>query len=165
MTRPPMDAAHASSVMPAARAAPNATPVIRHFELPHAFLARYRLGKLLGQGGFGLAYAARDSGLNREVAVKPLLRHDDPGQLARCLREGQLLGRINHLNVLKVYDFTQVMGHPCLVMEVVEGGSLRQRVIARPPLAEGLEVTAAILDGLGACHAAGVLRRDQPGKE
>ena len=96
------------------------------------------------------------------VAVKFLMQMNDAEMLNRFLREGQLLSRIHHPNVLELFDFGQIDGHPYLVMEYLSGGTLRGRLKDRGRLGveESVKVALDCLAGLAACHAQGVVHRD-----
>jgi eukaryotic-like serine/threonine-protein kinase len=130
---------------------------------------RYRLDQLIGRGGMGAVYEARDLQLERAVAVKILLGRDfgDPKALRRFHREARAAARLNHPNIVSVYDFGPVEGEGAyLVMERIYGITLRavlerDRVLA-PALAADL--FAQLLDGIAAAHAEGVVHRDlKPG--
>jgi GAF domain-containing protein len=130
---------------------------------------RYRLDQLIGRGGMGAVYEARDMQLDRTVAVKILLGRDfgDPKALRRFHREARAAARLNHPNIVSVYDFGPVEGQGAyLVMERIYGITLRDvlerdRVIA-PALAADL--FAQLLDGIAAAHSEGVVHRDlKPG--
>lgn len=129
---------------------------------------RYRVGKLLGQGGMGRVWLARDVVLDRDVAVKEVIL---PGDLVgperdavqrRTLREARAAARLTHPNVAQVFDVFEVDGQPWIVMEHVPSRSLQQVTDAEGPLEPrrvariGLEVLAA----LRAAHQAGVVHRD-----
>lgn len=134
--------------------------------LPDAFRARYEFQAVLGQGGCGKAFRAQDRELSRPVAIKILVRSDDAKQTERFLREGKLLARITDRHVVRVYDLDLVEGHPCLVMELVDGGTLRGLLAEGPlPRDRALEIAWMMLKGLAACHAIGHLlqmERDLP---
>ncbi|MBI4862803.1 MAG: SUMF1/EgtB/PvdO family nonheme iron enzyme [Candidatus Riflebacteria bacterium] len=131
-------------------------------ELTREFGSRYRLSRMLGAGAMGTVYLAQQLSTRRSVAVKFLIRADEPTTLARFLSEGRLLARISHPNVVKVYDVGQIGKHPYQVTEYVDGGTLRELMKKKGRL----EVTAAArlvqecLAGLEACHQAGIVHRD-----
>ncbi|MBI4862035.1 MAG: protein kinase [Candidatus Riflebacteria bacterium] len=130
--------------------------------LPQAFRERYLLERLLGSGGMGMVVEARDKKTGDTVAIKLLTRLEDDDALNRFMREGELLARIDHPNVVKVIDCSQIEGHPYLVMELLEGGTLRTRLKAGVPmpLDEAVRITIDCLAGLNACHLQGVVHRD-----
>lgn len=128
---------------------------------------RYRLVSRLGRGGMGTVWRAVDELLGRDVAVKEL--HVDEGsgpgnQLRgeRALREARTVAQIKHPNVIVLHDVVEQDGHPWIVMELVDGASLADRMGARGPLGphEAGRVAAALLDALRVAHARGVLHRD-----
>ncbi|QKW18029.1 serine/threonine protein kinase [Kitasatospora sp. NA04385] len=138
---------------------------------------RFELLARLGGGGMGLVWRARDTLLQREVALKEV-RPPDPAMLAadpaaafelreRVLREAQALARLQHPNVVTIHHIVDnaELAHPWLVMELVSGGSLHDR-ITRGPLApqEAARIGRGLLSALTAAHAAGIQHRDvKPG--
>ncbi|MGH3325362.1 MAG: protein kinase domain-containing protein [Streptomyces sp.] len=128
---------------------------------------RYRLVELLGRGAMGEVWQARDTTLERDVAVKLLLEHTAaPDAAERFRREAQTAARLNHPNLVAAYDFGEEDGRGYLVMELVPGRSLRDELAERGPLdvekARHFAGQAAI--GLAAAHAHGVVHRDiKPG--
>ncbi|WP_082159414.1 serine/threonine-protein kinase [Micromonospora sp. HK10] len=129
---------------------------------------RYRLLELVGRGGMGRVWRARDETLHREVAVKQVL---PPQWLAanerdelrrRTLREARTAARLSHPNVVHVYDVVQVDDDPWLVMEYVPSRSLQELVDAEGPVdpRRAAGIGQAVLAALGAAHGAGVLHRD-----
>ncbi|MFF2197434.1 serine/threonine-protein kinase, partial [Streptomyces sp. NPDC058157] len=122
---------------------------------------RYRLGKRLGRGGMGTVWKASDELLGRAVAVKEL--HVGEGKEATgALREARTVAQIKHPHVVVVHDVVEDDGRPYIVMELVEGGSLADRLAADGPLdaAETARVGLALLGALSAAHERGVLHRD-----
>jgi len=130
--------------------------------LPPELRQRYRMKQLLGQGAMGMVMLAHGVTDGLPVAVKFLMQMNDAEMLNRFLREGQLLSRIHHPNVLELFDFGQIDGHPYLVMEYLSGGTLRGRLKDRGRLGveESVKVALDCLAGLAACHAQGVVHRD-----
>jgi serine/threonine-protein kinase len=126
-------------------------------------LAHYRLVEQLGEGGMGVVWKALDTKLDREVAVKilPDIFADDPERLARFDREAKLLAQLNHRNIAAIYGFEEANGYRFLVMELVEGEDLAQR-LARGALTveEALDVAHQLARALEAAHEKGVLHRD-----
>ena len=130
----------------------------------------YDIVDVLGAGGMGQVYRARDARLHRDVAVKllPAAVSSDPDRLARFKREAQLLASLNHPHIAQVYGLEDAAGTPALVMELVEGSTLAQ-LIARYPeapiaLAQVLTIARQIADGLDAAHEKGIVHRDlKPG--
>ncbi|HEX6883717.1 MAG TPA: protein kinase [Planctomycetota bacterium] len=126
-------------------------------------LAHYSILAPLGAGAMGEVYRARDTKLGREVAIKVLPEHfaDDEERLRRFEREAKSIAALNHSNVAQIYGVDQV-GDTCfLVLELVPGETLEQRLARGPlPLDEALEVCRQIAEGLEAAHEAGVIHRD-----
>jgi serine/threonine protein kinase len=126
---------------------------------------RYECVELIGHGGMGEVWRARDTLLQRDVAVKRLAYGDgasDEATVARSMREARLAARLNHPNAVGIYDVVVDAGLPCLVMELVSGQSLKQLVAERGRLEPvttariGRQVAAA----LSAAHRAGIIHRD-----
>jgi serine/threonine protein kinase/Tfp pilus assembly protein PilF len=120
-----------------------------------------------GAGGMGEVYRARDTRLDRTVAIKslPPVFAADPERLARFEREAKLLASLNHPNIAGIYGLEDVAGSPYLVLEFVEGETLAQR-LSRGPLSarETLEVGGQIASAIEAAHARGIVHRDlKPG--
>jgi len=120
---------------------------------------RYRLQTELGRGGMGVVYRAHDTLLERDVAVKVLSDTALGAESrARLLREAQAAARLNHSNIVSVYDAGQAGGVPFIVMELVEGESLRDR---RPQtLEETLSLACQVCAALEHAHAHSVIHRD-----
>ncbi|MDE3032855.1 MAG: protein kinase [Acidobacteriota bacterium] len=130
-------------------------------------LGPYRILAPLGAGGMGEVYRAQDAHLDREVALKvlPEAFARDPDRLRRFEHEARMLSALNHPNILAIHDLGNEGGAPYLVMELLEGETLRQR-LQRQPL-PGRRVVALALQvaaGLSAAHEKGILHRDlKPG--
>ncbi|MEU3408014.1 serine/threonine-protein kinase [Streptomyces sp. NPDC006670] len=122
---------------------------------------RYRLGKRLGRGGMGTVWRASDELLGRAVAVKELHVGED-GETAGALREARTVAQVRHPHVVVVHDVVEDDGRPYIVMELVEGGSLADRLTTSGPLDTGetARVGLALLGALDAAHGRGVLHRD-----
>jgi len=126
-------------------------------------IAKYQIGTLLGVGGMAEVYRGRDTVLHRDVAIKilpgsPLL--DDNG-FARFKREGQILASIKHSNVALVYDLEQVDDMCALVMELIEGETLSDRIVRQQPtVEEALSVAIQIAAAVEAAHSSGIIHRD-----
>lgn len=119
----------------------------------------------LGRGGMGAVYLGRQLSLDREVAVKVLAIElaDDPQFLERLEREARVMARLRHPNIVAVHDFQRTEDGAAIVMEFVEGGSLREKLLLHPkglPVAEALRILRQIAAGLEAAHASGVIHRD-----
>jgi eukaryotic-like serine/threonine-protein kinase len=126
-------------------------------------LGNYEIVGLLGTGGMGEVYRARDPKLRREVAIKLVAAEfaRDPERLARFSREAQLLASLNHRNIAAIYELEQADDAPFLVLELVEGKTLAER-LAEGALSvrEALEISAQIAEGLEAAHGKGIIHRD-----
>src|SRR5688572_27728795 len=129
---------------------------------------RYRLEARLGRGGMGVVWRATDQLLGRSVAVKEL-PYDETLSAAqarrqrdRTLREARAVAQLNHPHIIVVHDVVEHDERPYIVMELIEGGSLADRLAQRGPVdaAEAARIGIALLGALGAAHAAGVLHRD-----
>ncbi|MGW3130438.1 serine/threonine-protein kinase [Streptomyces sp. NPDC001076] len=129
---------------------------------------RYRLGKRLGRGGMGVVWRAADQLLGRQVAVKELTvddsLSDDDARLRRerTLREAQAVAQLHHPHIIVVHDVVEDGGRPYIVMELIEGGSLADRISRSGPVdvGEAARIGIALLSALRAAHGAGVLHRD-----
>ncbi len=126
-------------------------------------LGAYEIVGLLGVGGMGEVYRAHDTRLNRDVAVKvlPEAMALDVERLARFTREAQVLGSLSHPNIAIVHGFEDVAGVHALVMELVEGATLADRIAeGRLPLDEAVPIARQIAEALAAAHEQGVIHRD-----
>ncbi|MER6984203.1 serine/threonine-protein kinase, partial [Streptomyces carpinensis] len=129
---------------------------------------RYRLEARIGRGGMGIVWRATDQLLGRRVAVKELpfdetLSADEAlQQRDRTLREARAVAQLRHPHVIVVHDIVEQDERPFIVMELVEGGSLADRIATRGPVdaAEAARIGIALLSALRTAHAAGVLHRD-----
>ncbi|MGH8235586.1 MAG: protein kinase domain-containing protein [Steroidobacteraceae bacterium] len=123
----------------------------------------YEISSVLGVGGMGAVYRARDVVLGRNVALKtlPTPSAADAERVARFRREAQILASLNHPNIAAIYGLDESHGVPVLVLELVEGPTLADRVERGAlPLDEILPVARQIADALGAAHALGIVHRD-----
>lgn len=126
-------------------------------------LGPYEVLAPLGAGGMGEVYRALDTRLDREVAVKVLPERlaEDPSALSRFEREAKALAALSHPNVLTILDFGREGGVAYAVTELLEGESLRMRLLrARMSWREAAEVGSEIADGLAAAHSRGITHRD-----
>src|SRR5688572_22775031 len=120
-----------------------------------ATIGSYTITAKLGEGGMGEVYRARDGKLNRDVALKVLLPAvaTDPDRLARFSREAQVLASLNHPNIAQIYGFEESSEGGALVMELVEGPTLGDRIATGPmPLEEVVPIAAQIAEALEAAH-------------
>ena len=123
----------------------------------------YEIISLLGAGGMGEVYRARDSRLRREVAVKvlPPSFAQDSGRLHRFEQEARVVGALNHPNILAIFDVGAQDGAPYLVSELLEGEGLREHMQGSPlPQRKAIEYGIQIARGLAAAHEKGVVHRD-----
>ncbi len=128
---------------------------------PGAAVGAYRIEALVGEGGVGQVYRARDTRLHRSVAIKMLRSDVDPLARQRFAREAIAASGLNHPHILTVHEVGEVDGHPYLVTEFVDGGTLASWArSARRPRHEILELLSGVADGLAAAHDAGILHRD-----
>lgn len=123
---------------------------------------RYELVSLIGRGGMGRVYRARDPRLGRFVAIK-LLRHDEPELVARFLREAQAQARVEHPAICRVYEVGEASGQPYIAMQLIDGASLRERA-AELTLEQKLLVIRDVALALHEAHRNGLVHRDvKPG--
>src|SRR5215471_13776383 len=126
-------------------------------------LGPYELLSLLGKGGMGEVYRARDTRLNRTVAIKVLPRHlsSNLQRRQRFEREARSVSALSHPNISVLYDVGQQDGIDYLVMEYIEGQSLVERLAKGPlPLDQSLGYAVQIADALDKAHRAGIIHRD-----
>ena len=126
-------------------------------------LGPYDIVAPLGAGGMGEVYRAHDTKLHRDVAIKVLLPAvaNDPDRLARFSREAQVLASLNHPNIAHIHGLEETDGVTALVLELVEGEDLAQRIARGPiPLDEALAIAKQIADALEAAHEQGIIHRD-----
>jgi serine/threonine protein kinase len=130
---------------------------------PGTRLGPYEILSLLGAGGMGEVYRARDTKLGRDVALKivPELFASDSDRLARFTREAQTLAALNHPNIAHIHGLEESRKVRALVMELVEGEDLAQRLARGPiPLDEALPIARQIAEALEAAHEQGIIHRD-----
>jgi eukaryotic-like serine/threonine-protein kinase len=137
-------------------------------ETERVLAGRYRLRAVIGRGGMGAVWRARDELLNRDVAVKEIIWPPEMDEAERetarrrAVREAQMVARLRHPNVVGVYDFFEEDGRPAIVMELVPFPSLRDIVRDEGPVpsARAARIGLGVLAGLRAVHRAGVVHRD-----
>ena len=116
----------------------------------------YEILSLLGSGGMGEVYRARDSRLQRDVALKIVSK-----EAARFATEARAVAALNHPNIVAIFDFGDQDGTPYTVSELIEGESLRQLLGKGPvPIRRLIDITMQLADGLSAAHGAGITHRD-----
>jgi len=130
---------------------------------PGTKIGSYEIIGLLGAGGMGEVYRARDPHLGRDVAIKVLPPGfgGDPARVRRFEREARAAGSLNHPNLISVHEVGSHEGMPYLVMELLEGETLRARIGGRAlPVRRAVEIGQALAQGLAAAHEKGILHRD-----
>ncbi len=126
-------------------------------------LGSYEVVAQIGAGGMGEVYRARDTKLGRDVAIKVLPANfvNDPERLSRFQREARMLAALNHTNIATIYGLEQYDGGTCLVMELVSGETLAERVKAGPiGIEEALKIAVQIAEALEAAHEKSIIHRD-----
>ena len=126
-------------------------------------LGHYDVTALIGEGGMGQVYQATDTKLKRQVALKilPEAFSADPERLARFQREAEVLASLNHPNIAAIHGLEEADGVRALVLELVEGPTLADRIRQGPiPLDEALPIAKQIAEALEAAHEKGIIHRD-----
>ena len=126
-------------------------------------IGRYRILGILGQGAMGTVYRGRDDGLERDVAVKVMsVGQADADARARFLREGKAAGRLQHQNIVTIYELGEHQGSPFMALELLEGIDLQRAIEAgiRPDPKVTLPIVLQVLAGLGHAHENGIVHRD-----
>jgi len=127
----------------------------------------YEVRESLGAGGMGEVYRARDTTLGRDVAIKalPASVGADPERVTRFQREAHLLAALNHPHIATIHGIVEAQGSTYIVLELVEGESLAQRLQGGPiPMPEALVIARQVADALQAAHMKGIIHRDlKPG--
>lgn len=142
---------------------PEAASVPRPILVPGENFGAYRILRLLGHGGMGEVFAAEQSDTGRRLALKVMshaLASDQDRK--RFLREGRLAASVNHPNVVYIHGSEEVAGVPVIIMELVQGGTLKDRLKKEGPVpvAEAIKMALQLISGLEAASNAGVLHRD-----
>jgi len=126
-------------------------------------LGPYEIGAPLGSGGMGEVYRARDSRLNRTVAIKvlPASFSADPDRLQRFAQEARAAAALNHPNILSIFDIGEQQGAPYVVSELLEGETLRERLRNGPlSIRKAIDYSLQVARGLAAAHEKGIVHRD-----
>src|SRR5947208_15387511 len=130
-------------------------------DLPH--IPGYEVEAVLGRGGMGAVFRARHLRLNRPVAIKTVLDggYSGPRERERFQREAEAVAALRHPNVVQIYDVGEDGGRPYLAMELVEGGSLAQKLAGTPqPARPAAALVATLARGMQAAHDGGIMHRD-----
>jgi serine/threonine protein kinase len=125
-----------------------------------ATLGKYRLDRVIGEGGMGVVWAGYDPDLERAVAIKVLRDADDTTLRTRLLREARAMARLKHPNVLTVYEVGTDANRDYIAMDLVDGGDLSAWLTTRPPRKEIFDALIGAGRGLAAAHDAGLVHRD-----
>jgi serine/threonine-protein kinase len=123
----------------------------------------YEVLSPLGEGGMGIVFRARDTKLRRDVALKLLPHHlvDNPERLARFEREAHVLASLNHPNIAQIYGVEESLTNRCIVMELIQGETLEERLQRGPiPIDEVLRIAKQIAEALETAHEKGIVHRD-----
>src|SRR5687768_5435608 len=126
-------------------------------------VAHYQVLEKLGQGGMGIVYKARDTRLDRLLALKvlPPERIVEPERKKRFIQEAKASSALNHPNIVHIYDIADVEGIPIIAMEYVKGQTLDQLIGRKGmKLSDALNYTVQITDALAKAHKAGIVHRD-----
>lgn len=135
--------------------------------MPPASIGPYQIERELGRGGMGEVYLARDTRLDRQVAIKGLPAHlsQDPDRLARFQREAKVLASLSHPGIGAIYGLEEAGGSQYLILEFVDGETLADRLSAGPiPVGEAITLAKQVAEALEAAHEKGIVHRDlKPG--
>jgi serine/threonine-protein kinase len=158
-----MDASGGPDHIPETVSRPPGTPLEGAADIAPALVQDYELLGELGRGGMGVVYRARQGGLDRLVALKMILAgpHADAEQLARFRAEAQAVARLQHPNVVQIYEVGGDDLRPFFSMELVEGGSLARKLAGTPlPARQAAALAATLSRAMHAVHGCGVIHRD-----
>jgi hypothetical protein len=158
-------ASYASSIQLAASTEASLEAFVRRTRLarelaPGANLDRFRLLRRMGMGAMGVVFAAHDTDLDRNVALKVLLDDDASGDNGRLVREARSMAKLTHPNVVAAYQIGVASGRVFLAMELVDGSTLKEWLVARPSEVEVVRLFHLIAQAVDAGHRAGIVHRD-----
>jgi tRNA A-37 threonylcarbamoyl transferase component Bud32 len=143
---------------------PNGTPpTTPHEQLPLPEVPGYQIESVLGRGGMGVVYRARHLKLNRTVALKTLLAgaYAGPAERARFQREAEAVAGLCHANIVQVFEVGEHQGQPYFTMELIDGGSLAQKLATTPLTVQwAAELVASLAEAVAVAHSAGIVHRD-----
>ena len=127
-----------------------------------AQIGRYRILGELGRGNMGTVYRGRDEALERDVAIKVMRIEDDEDARSRFLKEASAAARLQHPNIVTIYELGEHEGSPFMALELLEGMDLQEAIEAgiRPDPKVTLPIVLQVLAGLGHAHEAGIVHRD-----
>src|SRR5881397_2881425 len=126
-------------------------------------LGAHEITALIGKGGMGEVYRARDTKLKREIAIKILPEEfsRDADRVSRFQREAEVLASLNHPNIAAIHNIEEANGSRFLVLELVDGETLADRIARGPiPVEEALDIAKNICEALEAAHEKGIIHRD-----
>src|SRR5215213_5521793 len=151
-----------SAMKVAAQALAQDSHLTTHQSLVGLEIGNYTIESLLGSGGMGEVYLAREMKLNRRVALKILPRHfvADVERVTRFKREALALSALNHPNLVTIYEVGEASGLNFIAMELVEGQTLRPMMRNRLKLKDGLSIAGQVAEALAAAHRQGIIHRD-----
>ncbi len=135
------------------------TSVAEKLPAPGERIGKFEITGTLGRGGMGAVYSARDTELGRKVALK-FLPPDSPARRDTILREAQTASALNHPNIVTIHEVVRSGPSIAIVMELVEGKSLREICQERVPLEKAIDIGRQIAQALAAAHTAGIIHRD-----
>ncbi len=142
---------------------PPALPTIRIPRETDPTLVGYDMLEVLGRGGMGVVYKARQRGLNRLVALKMILSgsHASPADRARFRAEAEAVARLEHANIVRIYEVGEQAGRPFFSLELIEGGSLQQKLVDQLlPLRDAALLMRRLAEAVHYAHSRGVVHRD-----